>query len=47
MPKFSELRVRAVEGLFFGVGFSVGSLLFNMVLQAVLYGIFAVLGLGR
>lgn len=47
MLSFRTLRDRAVEGLAFGIGFSIGSLIFNVVLQAVLFGVFRVLGLGR
>lgn len=42
-----ELRKLALQGLAFGIGFSVGSIAFNVVLQAVLFGVFRVLGLGR
>jgi len=46
MPSLKELRARAIEGLAFGIGFSIGSLIFNITLQGVLFGIFKVLGLG-
>jgi hypothetical protein len=42
-----ELRKLVLQGFAFGVGFSVGSLAFSIVLQAVLFGVFRVLGLGR
>lgn len=47
MPSLKELRKLAIDGVAFGLGFSLGSLIFNVVLQAVLFGIFRVLGLGR
>lgn len=45
MPSLKELRTRAIEGFAFGLGFSLASLVFNITLQGVLFGIFAVLGL--
>ncbi len=47
MSKLQELRSHTLTGVAFGIGFSVGSLAFNVVLQAVLFGVFRVLGLGR
>jgi len=32
-------------GVFFGFGFAMGSLAFSIVLQAIIYGVFKVLGL--
>lgn len=47
MPNLKELKTRAIEGFAFGLGFSLASLAFNVALQAILFGIFRVLGLGR
>jgi hypothetical protein len=40
-----ELRKMFLTGAVFGLGFSIGSLLFNVLLQAILFGVFQVLGL--
>jgi hypothetical protein len=47
MSKLRESRSHVITGFAFGIGFSIGSLVFNVVLQAVLFGVFRVLGLGR
>ncbi len=43
----SKVLQTILQGVVFGFGFSIGSLLFNVLLQAALFGIFRVLGLGR
>jgi hypothetical protein len=40
-----DLRKMFLTGAAFGAGFSVASLLFNILLQAILFGVFQVLGL--